>query len=205
MRKPRMALRGLPHRQSGRRLGFLAGAAALGALGVGLISPAGSVHAQASDIDPAAQIQTAETQDSGSALAAAAIPQAQARAHTIADITAQRTAAAQAAEAAAAAAEARANAGPSEFRAYARDQVGATQFGCLDKLWTRESHWRATAQNPSSTAYGIAQLLDSTWAYTGIKKTSDGFHQVDAGLVYIDKVYGSPCSAWAHETSHRWY
>jgi hypothetical protein len=196
-----MALRGLPHRQSGRRLAFLAGAAALGALGVGLVSPAGPVHAQASDLDTTAQIQTTETVGTGSAQAAVAIPQAQARAHTIETITAERTAAAQAA----AAAEARANAGPADFRTYAKDQVGASQFGCLDKLWTRESGWRSTAQNPSSTAYGIAQLLDSTWAYTGVKKTSDGFLQVDAGLTYIDAVYGSPCSAWAHETSHGWY
>src|SRR3954447_10739104 len=139
-----MAMRGLPHRRSGRRLAFLAGAAALGALGVGLVSPAGQVHAQASDLDTTAQIQTTETIGTGSAQAAVAIPQAQARAHTIETISADRTAAAQAA----AAAEARATAGPADFRAYAKDQVGASQFGCLDKLWTRESGWRSTAQNP---------------------------------------------------------
>src|SRR3954447_959858 len=202
-----MASRGLPHRQSGRRLGFLAGAAALGAVGVSLIVP----QAQASDtaVDPAAQIQTADLDAvEGSALAASAIPQAQARTHTIEAITAERTAAAQAQAAAAqaeAAEAARANAGPDEFRAYAKDKVGASQFSCLDKLWNRESGWRNTAQNPSSTAYGIAQLLDSTWAYTGIDKTSDGFDQVDAGLAYIEAAYGSPCSAWAHSQATGWY
>jgi|tagenome__1003787_1003787.scaffolds.fasta_scaffold20973155_3 hypothetical protein len=199
-----MARRGLPHRHSGRRLSFLTGAAALGAVGVALVYPTGPTRALASDTtSDAAQLQPGDAMDAGEGLAqaASAIPQAQARAHTIAEITAQRTAAA---EAAAAAAE-RASAGPDEFRAYAKDKVGATQFSCLDKLWTRESHWRNTAQNPSSTAYGIAQLLDSTWAYTGVAKTSDGFGQVDAGLAYIDAAYGSPCSAWSHETNAGWY
>ena len=198
-----MAVRGLPHRRSGRRLGFLAGAAALGAVGVGLIVP----QAQASDtaVDPAAQMQTADPDAvEGSALATSAIPQAQARTHTIEAMAAERQAAAQAAQAAAAE-EARANAGPEDFRAYAKDKVGASQFSCLDKLWKRESGWRNTAQNPSSTAYGIAQLLDSTWAYTGVDKTSDGFLQVDAGLTYIESAYGSPCSAWAHSEATGWY
>ncbi len=30
---------------------------------------------------------------------------------------------------------------------------------CLDTLWTRESGWSATAENPRSGAYGIAQAL----------------------------------------------
>ena len=33
------------------------------------------------------------------------------------------------------------------------------QFGCLRLLWDRESGWSATAENPSSGAYGIAQAL----------------------------------------------
>src|SRR5690606_31000077 len=34
-----------------------------------------------------------------------------------------------------------------------------TQFGCLVKLWDKESGWRTTAQNPTSGAYGIPQAL----------------------------------------------
>jgi membrane-bound lytic murein transglycosylase MltF len=197
-----MARRGLRHGRPGHRFAFLTVTAALGAVGVALISPPTPGQAVTTEASIATTVD-----DSGevSAQAAAAIPQAQARAHTIADITAQRTAAAQAAQAAQAAAAEHANAGPDDFRAYAKQKVGATQFGCLDKLWTRESHWQADADNPSSTAYGIAQLLDSTWAHTGVRKTSDGYRQVDAGLVYIDKVYGSPCNAWAHETNKGWY
>jgi len=197
-----MARRGLPHGRSGHRFAFLTVAAALGAVGVGLVFPPTPGQAETTTASMASTVE-----DSGeiSAQAAAAIPQAQARAHTIAAVTAERTAAAQAAQAAAAAAEEHANAGPDDFRAYAKQKVGASQFSCLDKLWTRESHWNNKADNPSSTAYGIAQLLDSTWSHTGIKKTSDGYRQVDAGLVYIDKVYGSPCNAWAHSQKTGWY
>ena len=39
-----------------------------------------------------------------------------------------------------------------------------SQFSCLENLWGKESGWNPNAQNPSSTAYGIPQFLDSTWA-----------------------------------------
>jgi hypothetical protein len=95
---------------------------------------------------------------------------------------------------------------PDGYRAYAATKVAPAQFGCLKLLWERESNWRSTAQNPTSTAYGIAQLLDTTWSYTGYTKTSDGFRQVDAGLVYLSKAYpAGPCQAWAHETDYGWY
>ena len=53
--------------------------------------------------------------------------------------------------------------------------------------------------------YGIPQFLDSTWASTGIAKTSDGYRQIDAGLIYINNRYGSPCGAWSHSQSTGWY
>ncbi len=31
------------------------------------------------------------------------------------------------------------------------------QFSCLDSLWTKESGWDYTADNPGSSAYGIPQ------------------------------------------------
>ncbi|MCW2677072.1 MAG: uncharacterized protein JWR70_2112, partial [Modestobacter sp.] len=81
----------------------------------------------------------------------------------------------------------------------------SSQFSCLESLWGKESGWNPNAQNPSSTAYGIPQFLDSTWAGTGIAKTSDGYRQIDAGLIYIDSRYGSPCGAWSHSRSTGWY
>ena len=76
-----------------------------------------------------------------------------------------------------------------------------SEFTCLENLWGKESGWNPNAQNPSSTAYGIAQFLDSTWAGTGIAKTSDGYRQIDAGLIYIENRFGSPCGAWSHSQS----
>ncbi|MGY1672086.1 aggregation-promoting factor C-terminal-like domain-containing protein [Geodermatophilus sp. SYSU D00710] len=97
--------------------------------------------------------------------------------------------------------------GEAAYKDYALAQLGgnATQFGCLEQLWERESGWNPDAQNPSSTAYGIAQFLDSTWAGTGIAKTSDPYRQIDAGLVYIENRYGSPCAAWSHFQANNWY
>lgn len=111
-------------------------------------------------------------------------------------------AAAQPAEAAAPAA-----APAGSFQEYALAQLGgdANEFSCLESLWGRESGWNPDAQNPTSTAYGIPQFLDSTWAGTGIAKTSDGYRQIDAGLIYITNRYGSPCAAWGHSVAAGWY
>jgi soluble lytic murein transglycosylase-like protein len=68
-----------------------------------------------------------------------------------------------------------------------------------------ESSWNPNADNPTSTAYGIPQFLDSTWAGTGYAKTSDPYTQIDAGLVYIAKSYGTPCGAWSFWQAHNWY
>jgi Transglycosylase SLT domain len=93
-----------------------------------------------------------------------------------------------------------------DYKNYARAAVGsATQFGCLDRLWTAESGWNPAAKNPSSTAYGIPQFLDSTWKSTGIAKTSNPYRQVDAGRIYIGNRYGTPCGAWSFFSSHHWY
>ncbi|WP_171058333.1 transglycosylase SLT domain-containing protein, partial [Modestobacter altitudinis] len=93
------------------------------------------------------------------------------------------------------------------FQDYALAQLGgdSSEFSCLESLWGKESGWNPNAQNRSSTAYGIPQFLDSTWASTGIAKTSDGYRQIDAGLIYIDSRYGSPCGAWSHSKSTGWY
>jgi hypothetical protein len=114
---------------------------------------------------------------------------------------------ARAAEEAKAAAARAAAATPTSFKGYALQQLGgsSSQMSCLEHLWGRESGWDPNAQNATSTAYGIPQFLNSTWASTGIAKTSDGFRQIDAGLVYIDSRYGSPCGAWAHSQSTGWY
>jgi hypothetical protein len=153
------------------------------------------------------------------AQAQAAADQAELDARAAAEAEAARVAAeqaaaqaAQAAEAAAAAARpgqgsAAAVAPAGSYQDYAMSKLGGdgSQFGCLENLWGKESGWNPNAQNPSSTAYGIPQFLNSTWASTGIAKTSDGYRQIDAGLIYIDQRYGSPCGAWAHSQANNWY
>jgi hypothetical protein len=116
-----------------------------------------------------------------------------------------------AAEEAAAAAPAEAASAPvapaGSYQDYALGKLGgnSSEFSCLESLWGKESGWNPNAQNPTSTAYGIPQFLDSTWAGTGIAKTSDGYRQIDAGLIYIENRYGSPCGAWAHSQANNWY
>jgi hypothetical protein len=136
--------------------------------------------------------------------------EAEAAAKAAAEQAAAEAAAAQQQQQAAAAAAAPAAApaaASGSFQDYALQKLGGdqSQFSCLENLWGKESKWNPNAQNPNSTAYGIPQFLDSTWASTGIAKTSDGYRQIDAGLIYIDNRYGSPCGAWAHSQSTGWY
>jgi Transglycosylase SLT domain len=90
-------------------------------------------------------------------------------------------------------------------RTYGWDQGG--QWIALSNLIAGESGWRNTAQNPTSTAYGLFQFLDSTWASVGAKKTADPYAQTVAGLRYIANRYGSPAAAygaWLGRSPH-WY
>lgn len=80
-----------------------------------------------------------------------------------------------------------------------------TEWQDLVSLWNRESQWSNIAQNPTSTAYGIAQFLDTTWASVGGTRTSDPTAQIRYGLKYIKQRYGDPEKAWAHEISAGWY
>ena len=103
-------------------------------------------------------------------------------------------------------AEAHTAAQKQDYKDYAASQFrSAAQFDCLDLLWEAESDWHPTAQNPTSTAYGIAQFIDATWATTGIAKTSDPYLQIDAGLIYIDERYDTACNAWAFHQANNWY
>ena len=82
------------------------------------------------------------------------------------------------------------------------------QYPCLYELWMRESNWRPAALNKQSHASGIAQLKPVTWNILKIKPTKDGFKQVNAGLKYIDRHYGTTggiCKAYAHHLAMGWY
>lgn len=80
-----------------------------------------------------------------------------------------------------------------------------TQWTDLNNLVMQESGWNNTAQNPTSTAYGIGQFLDTTWATVNGQKTSNPTTQIKLMLQYIKQRYGSPSAAWAHEQKYNWY
>lgn len=117
---------------------------------------------------------------------------------------------AAAAEEAAAAAE-QAAATPDSNRELGRRMLydrgyGEADFDCLDRIWTQESQWTTTAQNPSSGAYGIPQSLPADkMATAGDDWRTNPATQITWGLDYIEARYGSPCSAWDFKAVHGWY
>ena len=83
---------------------------------------------------------------------------------------------------------------------------GDDQYSCLNRLWTKESHWNYKAHNYRSGAHGIAQALpavkmeviSSDWRTNPVT-------QIRWGLRYINMRYDDPCGAWAKWRSHRYY
>ena len=79
------------------------------------------------------------------------------------------------------------------------------QWDAAKWIVQKESGWDPNAQNPTSTAYGLFQFLDSTWAETGIGKTSDPKRQGEAGARYIKSRYGDPLAAQQFWQANNWY
>ena len=74
---------------------------------------------------------------------------------------------------------------------------GDEQYTCLNRLWTKESHWNYQARNPRSGAHGIAQALPATkMDKVGTDWRTNPVTQIQWGLLYISERYDSPCSAW---------
>ena len=80
----------------------------------------------------------------------------------------------------------------------AKELLNKEQYLCLTKLIGKESAWNPKAQNPTSTASGIGQMLDSTYSSLGMKKSNAGVSQLVATLSYISRRHVSPCGAWKH-------
>jgi len=75
---------------------------------------------------------------------------------------------------------------------------GRSEWSALKKLWGKESGWNHLADNPTSSAYGIAQVLNT-------KPGTPAPLQIEKGLSYIEHRYGKPSVAWAHWRKHGWY
>ncbi len=83
---------------------------------------------------------------------------------------------------------------------------GSDQFGCLDRLWAKESGWNPAARNRSSGAYGIPQSLPAgKLASAGSDWRTNPRTQIQWGLSYIASRYGTPCEAWNHSRRANWY
>ncbi|MFL6174178.1 MAG: lytic transglycosylase domain-containing protein [Marmoricola sp.] len=84
--------------------------------------------------------------------------------------------------------------------------MSASDFSCIDELWSGESGWRVHADNPSSSAYGIPQALPgSKMASAGPNWQDNAETQIKWGLGYIAQRYGSACAAWSYKQGHGWY
>jgi hypothetical protein len=148
--------------------------------------------------------------------AAAREAAARRRAARAAALAAQRAAQRQAAQQQAAQQQAQQDAAASSAPSGSAQQIAmsmlgsygwsSSQFSCLDSLWSHESGWSVSAQNPSTGAYGIPQALPgSKMAGAGPDWESNAATQIRWGLGYIKGLYGSPCGAWDHEESTGWY
>ncbi|MEQ4716750.1 lytic transglycosylase domain-containing protein [Nonomuraea sp. B19D2] len=83
---------------------------------------------------------------------------------------------------------------------------GDDQWGCLERLWHKESGWNERAMNRYSGAYGIPQSLPGTkMASAGADWQTNAETQIKWGLGYIKGRYGTPCAAWGHSQSVGWY
>lgn len=80
------------------------------------------------------------------------------------------------------------------------------QFSCLDSLYVSESNWNPRADNPTSSAYGIPQALTGgTHRDLPADYMTNPVSQIEWGLDYIKRSYGTPCAAWAFKQSNSWY
>jgi hypothetical protein len=83
---------------------------------------------------------------------------------------------------------------------------GDDQYSCLNKLWSKESHWNYKAHNYNSGAHGIAQALPAVkMEIISNDWRTNPVTQIRWGLHYISLRYDNPCAAWAKWRSHRYY
>lgn len=80
----------------------------------------------------------------------------------------------------------------------AKERFGAEHLAAFEALMDGESGYNPSAQNPKSTAFGMFQFLDTTWASYGCKKTEELDTQIECGLKYIEGRYGNPTNAYKH-------
>jgi len=82
----------------------------------------------------------------------------------------------------------------------------ADQYTCLNRLWTKESHWNYKARNKKSGAHGIPQALPaSRMDVISTDWRTNPVTQIRWGLRYIEARYDVPCKAWAKFKRSNYY
>jgi len=91
--------------------------------------------------------------------------------------------------------------------AFVNELMTKRQANCLLWIFNKESHTNPNAKNPTSTAKGVGQLLESTYKNIGLKHSADPIAQVVASIAYISRHYGSDgaCAAKAFWLRHSYY
>jgi membrane-bound lytic murein transglycosylase MltF len=79
------------------------------------------------------------------------------------------------------------------------------QWEALSWIIHKESSWNPTAQNKTSTAYGLFQWLDATRQNYNCPKTADVEIQTRCGIKYIQARYGTPTEAQKFHERKGWY
>ena len=94
---------------------------------------------------------------------------------------------------------------PRALKLYARQfmkmqypEWNLSEHRALMKLWGKESGWNHKAQNPTSSAFGVPQLLK-------LDPDTPAPRQIERGLGYIEHRYDRPSVAWSHWREHGWY
>ena len=90
---------------------------------------------------------------------------------------------------------------------FVNELMNQRQASCLLWIFTKESHINPNAKNPSSSARGVGQLLESTYRNIGLKHSADPLAQVVASIAYISRHYGSDgaCAAKSFWQKHNFY
>lgn len=71
------------------------------------------------------------------------------------------------------------------------------EWEAINFIISHESGWNPSAQNPSSTAFGLFQML--------VETSGDVHTQAVNGMNYIAGRYGTPTGAMAFWNAHNWY
>jgi hypothetical protein len=85
-----------------------------------------------------------------------------------------------------------------QFMRMAYPEWNLSEHRALMKLWGKESGWNHKAQNPTSSAFGVPQLLK-------LDPDTPAPRQIERGLGYIEHRYDRPSVAWSHWREHGWY